>query len=103
MTIFVVKDFSMPFLTNLQSRCRAAELGCCGEVSSSFRGDDDRRVRREEQRPGGLAKVVNSNLGPGLSKHRVVVPVLRGYRVGKSANEKFEEFVDGREQVRRHE
>lgn len=73
MTTFVVKDFSMLFLTNLQSRCRAAELWCCGEVSSSARGDDDRHTRHEEQRASGLAKVVKSNLGkPGLSKHRVI-------------------------------
>ena len=73
MTTFFVKDDSRLFLTNLQSRCRAAELWCCGEVSSSARGDDDRHARREEQRASGLAKVVKSNLGkPGLSKHRVV-------------------------------
>jgi hypothetical protein len=70
-TTFVVKGGSRLFLTNLQSRCRAAELWCCGEVSSSARGDDDRHARREEQRASGLAKVVKSNLGkPGLSSGR---------------------------------
>jgi hypothetical protein len=70
-TTFIVNDGSRLFLTNLQSRCRAAELWCCGEVSSSARGDDDRHARREEQRASGLAKVVKSNLGkPGLSSGR---------------------------------
>jgi len=41
LTTFLVKDDSRLFLTNLQSRCRAAELWCYGEVSSSARGDDD--------------------------------------------------------------
>jgi hypothetical protein len=73
LTTFIVKDFSILFLTNLQSRCRAAESWCCGEVSSSARGDDDRHARREEQRASALVKVVESNLGkPGLSKHQAV-------------------------------
>jgi hypothetical protein len=63
LTIFIVKEGSRLFLTHLPSRCRAAELWCCGEVSSSARGDDDRHARREEQRASGLAKVVKSNLG----------------------------------------
>jgi hypothetical protein len=72
LTTFIVKCVSRLFLTNLQSRCRAAELWCCGEVSSSARGDDDRHARPEEQRASGLAKVVKSNLGkPGLSKRAV--------------------------------
>jgi hypothetical protein len=77
LTTFIVNDGSRLFLTNLQSRCRAAELWCCGEVSSSARGDDDRHARREEQRASGLAKVVKSNLGkPGLSE----VAFYRAYR-----------------------
>jgi hypothetical protein len=45
LTTFIVNDGSRLFLTNLQSRCRAAELWCCGEVSSSARGDDGRHAR----------------------------------------------------------
>ena len=63
----------MLFLTNLHTRCRAAELWWCGEVPSSAQGDDDRHARREEPRASGIAKLVKSNLGtPGLSKYRVV-------------------------------
>ncbi len=65
----------MLFLTNLQSRCRAAELWRYGEVSSSARGGEEGHPQRGEQRASGVAKanVAKSNLGePGLSKHRVV-------------------------------
>ena len=48
MTTFLVKKGSMPFFTNVQSRCRGAELWCGGEVSSSARGDDGRHAPREE-------------------------------------------------------
>src|SRR5438132_13987247 len=74
------------FLTNLQSRWRAAELSCRGEASSSARGDDDRHARREEQRASGLAEVVKSNLGKphsALSAISGSVPLAR--RAGRKA------------------
>ena len=58
-------------LTNLQVHV-VPQNWCCGEASSSARGDDDRHGRREEQRVNGPGEGREiESWEPGLSKHRV--------------------------------
>jgi hypothetical protein len=45
LTSFIVKHVSMLFLTDLQSRCGAAELWCCYEDRGRL---GQRKARREE-------------------------------------------------------